>query len=85
MTMRRAYLCTSSNHSNGVPKNLLVLNFSACCSTTAAAASSLIPGRKFIVFDLPSSKWQSIDYEKNKLLKLHHVDVSGCVYACIPV
>lgn len=47
MTMKQAYLCTSSNHSNGVPKNLLVLNFSVRCSTVSSA--SVAPAKKFTV------------------------------------
>lgn len=47
MTMRQAYLCTSRNHSNGVPKNLPVLNFSVRCGTISSA--SAVPARKLIV------------------------------------
>lgn len=35
------------------------------------------------MLDLPSSKWQSIDYGRNKLLKLHHANISDCVYTCV--
>ena len=83
MTMRQAYLCTNSNHSNGVHQNLLVLNFSIVSSNVS---SSTVPVRNLLCLYLPSRKQQSIEYWRKKLSKLGYADKSGgmCghVYLC---
>lgn len=56
--MRRAYLCPSSNHSNGVHQNLPVLNFPRVCSN---ASSSVLPVRDLLCLCLPSSKGHPYD------------------------
>lgn len=80
--MRQAYLCTNSNHSNGVHQNLLVLNFSIVCS---CVSSSMIPVRNLLCLYLPSRKQQSIDYWRKNLSKSGYTDKCGsmCRHVCL--